>query len=151
MYSVQFSHSVASDTLQPHGLQHARALCSSPAPTAYSVSCPLSWWYHPTISSSVVPFSFCLQSFPVSGSFLKSQSYQVAKVLELQLQHQSFQWIFRVDLLYNWLVWSPCSLRDSQELSPIPQMKYINFSVLSLLNGPTVISAHAYQKNPSFD
>jgi len=56
-------------TLQPHGLQHAGLPCLSPSPGAYSNSCPLSWWCHPTISSSVIPFSSCLQSFPASGSF----------------------------------------------------------------------------------
>ena len=62
-------------TLQLHGLQHARLPCSSPTPWAYSNSCPSSRWCHPTISSSVVPFSSCLQSFPVSGSFLMSQLF----------------------------------------------------------------------------
>ena len=64
-----FSHSVMSDSLRPHGLQHARLPCPSPIPKACSNSCPLSQWCHPTISSSVFPFSTCLQSFPVSGSF----------------------------------------------------------------------------------
>ena len=73
--SVQFSHSVVSDSLQPHGLQYARLLCPSPAPSAYSNSCPLSRWCHPTISSSVIPFSFCLQSSPASGSFLVGQFF----------------------------------------------------------------------------
>ena len=67
--SLQFSRSVVSNSLQPHGLQHARPPCPSPTPRVHSNSCPLSWWYHPTISSSVVPFSSCLQSFPASGSF----------------------------------------------------------------------------------
>ena len=59
--SIQFSHSVMSDSLQPHGLlQHVRPLCPSPTPGAFSNSCPLSWWFHPTISSSVIPFSSCL-------------------------------------------------------------------------------------------
>ena len=66
--SVQFSHSVVSDSLQPHELQHARPPCPSPTPGVYSNSCPSSWWCHPAISSSVVPFSSYLQSFPVSGS-----------------------------------------------------------------------------------
>ena len=70
--SVQLSRSVVSDSLWPHGLQHARLPCPSPTPTVYSNSCPLSRWYHPTISSSVVPFSSCLQSFPASGSFQMS-------------------------------------------------------------------------------
>ena len=73
--SVQFNHSVMSDSLQPHGLQHARLPCPSPTPGACSNSCPSSWWCHPTISSSVVPFSYCLQSFPASGSFPMSQFF----------------------------------------------------------------------------
>ena len=67
-----FSRSVMSDSLQPHGLQHARLPCSSSSPRTCSNSCPLSWWCHLTISSSVVPFSSCLQSFPASGSFPES-------------------------------------------------------------------------------
>ena len=70
---VQFSGSVVFDSLRPHGLQHTRPPCPSPTPGVYSNSCPLSRWCHPTISSSVVPFSSCLQSFPVSGSFPISQ------------------------------------------------------------------------------
>ena len=73
--SVQFSHSVMSDSLQPHGLQHSRLPCPSPTPGAYSNSCPLSWWCHSTTSSSVFPFSSCLQSFPASGSFPLSQFF----------------------------------------------------------------------------
>ena len=73
--SVQFSHSVMSDSLQPHGLQHARPPCPSPTPGVYSNSCPLSRWCHPAISSSVVPFSSCPQSFPASGSFQMSQFF----------------------------------------------------------------------------
>ena len=67
--SIQFSRSVVSDSLWPHGLQHARAPYPSPTPEVYSNSCPLGRWCHPAISSSVVPFSSCLQSFPASGSF----------------------------------------------------------------------------------
>ena len=67
--SVQFSHSVVSNILWPHGRQHARLPCLSPTPRAYSNSCPLSQWCHPTITSSVVPFSSCLQSFPASVQF----------------------------------------------------------------------------------
>ena len=73
--SVQFSHSVMSNSLRPHGLQHTRLPCPSPTPEAYSNSCPLSQWCHPTISSSVIPFSSRLQSFPASGSFLVSQFF----------------------------------------------------------------------------
>ena len=73
--SVQFSHSVVSDSSRPHGLQHARPSCPSPTPRVYSNSCPLSRWCHPTSSSSVVPFSSHLQSFPTSGSFPMSQFF----------------------------------------------------------------------------
>ena len=97
--SVQFSCSVMSDSLRPHKPQHARLPCLSPTPGAYSNSCPSSWWCHPAISSYAIPYS-CLQSFPASGSFpWVSSSHQVAKVLEFQLQHQSFQWTPRTDLL----------------------------------------------------
>ena len=99
----QFSSVAQSDSLWPHGLKHARLLCPSPNPGAYSNSCPLCEWCHPTISSFVIPFSFCLQSFPASGSFKwVTSSHEVAKVLELQ--HQSFHWYsglisFRMDWL----------------------------------------------------
>ena len=73
--SVQFTHLVVFGSLQPHGLQHDRPLCPSPTPGAYSSSCPLSWWCHPIISSSVVPFSFHLQSFLTSGSFSMNQFF----------------------------------------------------------------------------
>ena len=73
--SVDFSHWVTSDSLWPNGLQHTRLPCPSPTPRACSNSCPLSWWCHPTISSSVVPFSSCLRSFPASGSFPMSQLF----------------------------------------------------------------------------
>ena len=73
--SVQFNRSVLSDSLQSHGLQHARPPCPSPTPRVYSNSCPLNWWCHSTISSSVLPFSSCLQSFPASGSFPMSQFF----------------------------------------------------------------------------
>ena len=73
--SVQFSHSVMSDSLWPHGLQHARLPCPSPTPGTCSNSCPSGQWCHPTISSSVIPFSSCLQSFPATGSFPINQFF----------------------------------------------------------------------------
>ena len=75
VFSVQFSRSVMSDSLQPHGLQHARPPCPSPAPRVYSNLCLLNQWCHPTISSSVIPFSSRLQSFSASGSFQMSQFF----------------------------------------------------------------------------
>ena len=73
--SVQFSHSVMSNSLQPHGLQLVRPPCPSPTPRVYPNSCPLSQWCHPTITSSVIPFSACPQSLPASGSFQMNQFF----------------------------------------------------------------------------
>ena len=75
LFSVQFSHSVVSDSLWPHEPQHTRPPYPSPTPRVYPNPCPLSRWCHPTISSSVIPFSFCPQSFPASGSFQMSQLF----------------------------------------------------------------------------
>ena len=93
---VQFSNSVISTSLGPNGLQHTRLPCPSPPPRDCSNLCPLSPWPHPTISSSVIPFSSCLQSFPAS-------SHQVAQVLQVQVQHQSFHKInySPINLFFN--------------------------------------------------
>ena len=89
--AVQFSYSVVSDSLRPHGLQHPRPPCPSPTPRVYSNSFPTSRWYHPTISSSVFPLPHAFNVSQDQGLFKwVSSSYQVAKVLEFQLQHQSF-------------------------------------------------------------
>ena len=132
--SVQFSHLVMSDSLQPHGLQHARLPGPSPTPRACSNSCLLCRWCHPTISSSIVPFSSHLQYSPASGSFPMSQFFASggqsigvsasASVLPMNIQ--------------DWLAWSPCCPRDSQESSPTPQFKSINSLVLSFLYSPTL-------------
>ena len=109
-------------------------------------SCPLSQWYHPTILSSVIPFSSCLQSFPASGSFLICQFFASgglsigasasASVLPMNIQD-----------------WFPLELspRDSQESSPTPQFKSISSSVLSFLYSPTLTSIHDCWKNHSLD
>ena len=168
--SVQFSCSVMSDSLWPHGLQHARLPCPSPSPRAYSNSCPSSQWYHHQLpgftQTHVHWFGDAIQpSHPLSSpsppalnlapnkSLFKwvNSSHQVAKVLKFQLQHQSFQWIARTDLLQNGLVGSPCSPRDSQESSPTPQFKSINSSALCLIHSPTLTSIHDHWKNHSFD
>ena len=109
---------------------------------------------------SVIPSNhlFLCHSFLLLPSILLSISvfskessflYQVARVLELH--HQSFQWIFRTDFPYYGLVWSPCSPKDSQESSPTPQFKSINFLTLSFLYGKTLTTMHDYWKNHSFD
>ena len=151
--SVQFS-SVAHSclTLQPHESQHPRPPCPSPTPGAYSNSYPSSQWCHPAISSSVVPFSSCPQSFPALGSFPMSQlfawggqSIRVSawtSVLPTNIQDGS---------PLGWLVGSSCSPRDSQESSPTPQFKSIDSSVLNFLYCPTLTSIHNYSKNHSLD
>ena len=156
--SVQFSSvqslspSVVSDSLRPHESQHARPPCPSPTPGIHSDSRPSSPWCHPAISSSVVPFSSCPQSSQHQSLFQwVNTSHKVAKVLELELEHHSFQRNPRVDLLQNGLVGSPWSPRDSQESSLTPQFKSINSSVLSLLHSPTLTSIHDYWKNHSLD
>ena len=145
-----FSHSVVSDCLWHRGLQQARPPCPSPSPRACSKSCPLSRWFHPIILSSVIPFSSCLLSFPASRSFPMSQLFPSgsqsmgasASVLPMNIQG----W-FPLD----WLVWSPCSPRDSQESSPTPQFKSIDSSVRSLLYGLTLTSVHDHWENHSFN
>ena len=149
---VQFSSVAQSDSLRPHESQHARPSCPSPTPGVYSNSSPSSWWCHPAISSSVVPFSSCPNPSQHQGLFqCVSSSHQVAKVLEFQLQHQSFQWTPRTELLQDGLVGAPCSSRDSQESSPTPQFKTIHFSALSFLYSPTLTSIHGHWKNHRLD
>ena len=133
--SVQFSCSVVSDYLWPHGLQHARLPCPWPMPRTCLNSCPLSLWCHPTISSSVIPFSSCLQSFPASGSFPMSQFF----ALDGQSIGASGLISFRID----WL--------DFLAVQGMSQFKSINFSMLSLLYGSTLTSIHDHWKNHTFD
>ena len=103
---------------------------------------------HPLSSSS--PPAFNLSQHQGLFQWVSS-SHQVASVLEFQLQHQSFQCIFRTDFLQDWLVGSPCSPRDSQESSPTPQFKSTNSLALSFLYSQTLPSIHDYWKNHSFD
>ena len=147
---LQFS-SVAQlcPTLWPHGLQHARFPCPSPTPRAYSNSCPLSWWCQTTISSSVIPFSFHLQSFPASGSFPVSQFFASGS--------QSIGVSALASVLpMNWspLGWTDLICLQSKGLSRVfsnTQFNTINSSALSFLYTPTLTSIHDYWKNHSFD
>ena len=136
------------NSLWPHEPQHTRPLCPSPTPGVHPNPCPLSRWCHPTISSSVVPFSSGLWSFPASGSFQRSQFFTsggqsigvsvLASVLPMNIQ----DW-FPLGLTG----WSPFSPRDSQESSPTPQFKSINSSTLSFLCSSTLTSIHDDWKN----
>ena len=141
-----------SDSLLPHGPQHARPPCPSPTPGVYPNSCPLSRWCHPTISSSVISFSSCLQSFPASGSFQMNQlsasggqSIRVsasASVLPVNTQDWS---------PLGWTGWISLQSRDSQESSSTPQFKSIGSLALSFLYSPTLTSIHDCWKNHSLD
>ena len=133
------------------GLQHAKLPSPSPSHRVCSDSCQLSQWCYLTISPSVTPFSLCLQSFPASGSFPMNQLFTSgsqsfgasASVLPVNTQ----DWF-----PLGWTVWSPCSPRDFQESSPIPQFESINSLVHSLhYYGPTLTSIHECWKNHSFD
>ena len=139
-----------SNSLWPQGLQQARLPCPSPSLRVCSNSCPLSWWCHPTISFSVAPFSSCPQSFPASGSFSMSRIFASAGQSMPQLQHQSFQWIFRVDFPEDWLVWSPCCPRDFQKSSLAPQFESINSVAFCLLYGPALTTVHDHWDKLSF-
>ena len=150
--SVHSSPSVVSDTLWPHGLQHARLPCPSPIPRACSNSCSSSRWFHPTISFSVIPFSSSLQSFPASGSFPGSQffasgdrSIEVsasASVLPMNVQ----DW-FPLRLT-GWISLQSKGLSKS---SPAPQSKSINSLALSFLYGPALTSIYDYWENHSYE
>ena len=135
---VQFSCSVMSDSLRPHALQHSRLPCPSPTPRACSNSCPSSRWCHPTISSSIVPFFSCLQSFPASGSFPRSQFFTSggqsikasARVLPMNIQDwfpqqscvkEEKNWWRLFSNLYWFYIWTSskillvCKLKDSKD------------------------------------
>ena len=126
--------------------------CSTPgfpslAPRMCSNSCPSSRWCHPTISSSVTPFSSCLKSFPASGSFPISWLFASGgQSIGASASASVLQWIFRVDFLEDWWVWSPCSPSNSQESSLASQFKSINSSLCS----PTLTSIRDHWKNRSF-
>ena len=141
-----------SDSLWPHESLHARPPCPSPTPRVHSNSHPSSRWCPPAISSSVDPFSSSPNPSQHQSLFQwVNSSHEVAKVLDFQLQHHSFQRNPRADLLQNGLVASPCSPRDSQESSPTPQFKSINSSVLSFLHSPTLTSICDHWINHSLD
>ena len=148
--SVQFSHSVVSNSFWPHESQHARPPCPSPIPVVHSDSRPSSQWCHPAISSSVIPFSSCPQSLPASVfsnestlgmRWPKYWSFSFSIIASKEIPGL----IFRMD----WLdLRSP---RDSQESSPTLQFKSINSSALRFLHSPTLTSIRDHWKNQSLD
>ena len=149
--SVQFSHSVMSDSLRPHKLRHT--MLPSPTPRACSNSCPSSQWCYPTISSSVVPFSSCPQSLPAAGSFQMSQFFTLggqsigvstlASVLPMNTQDWfPLEWTSWISLLSKGL---------SRVFSNTTVQKHQFFSSQLSLYSPTLTSIHDYWKNHSLD
>ena len=117
--SVLVSCSVMSDSLWSYGLQHTRLPCPSPTPGVYPNSCPLSRWCHPTILSSVVPFSSCLQSFPASGYFQVSQLFATGgQSIGVSASTSVLPMNTQTHFIHDGLVGSPCSPTDTQESSP---------------------------------
>ena len=151
MCSVQFSCSVMSNSLRPHGLQHSRPPCPSPTPRVYSKSCPLSRWWHPTISSSVFPFSHH-QSFPASGSFPVSQFFtsggqsigasDSASVLPMNIQ----DWF-----PLGWTGWISLQSKGFSRVFSNTTVQKHQFFSAQFLYGPTLTSIHGYWKNHNFD
>ena len=145
----QFSHSVVFDSLRPHESQHSRLPCLSPTPGVHPNSCLSSRWCHPVISSSVVPFSSCLQSLPASvfsnesTHCMRWPKYWSFSFSIIPSKEQPGLISFRMD----WLD----LLARSQESFQTPQFKSINSSALSFLYSPTLTSIHDYWKNHSFD
>ena len=150
--SVQFSHSVVSDSLKFRGLQHTRPPCPSPAPGACSNSCLLSLWWHATILSSVIPFSSCLQFFPASRSFPMSQLFPPGgqsfgasastSVLPMNIQ----DWF-----PLGWTGWISLQSKGLSRVFSNNTVQSINSLVLSFLYSPTLTSIHNYWKNHTFD
>ena len=148
----QFSHSVVSDSLQPHKSQHTRPPCPSPTPGAHPNSCASSWWYHPAISSSVIPFSSCPQSLPASWSFPVSQLFVSggqsigvsASASDLPMNTEDWS-------LLGWTGWISLQSKGLSRIFSNTKFKSINSSVLSFLYGTTLTSIHDFWKNHSFD
>ena len=147
--SVQFSRSVVSSSLRLHEPQQARPPCPSPTPRVHPNPCPSSRWCIPTISSSVVPFSSCLQSFPASGSFRRSQLFasggQIIRSFSFNIIPSNKHPGLRID----WL--DLLSVQGTLKSSPTPHFKSINSSMLSFFYTPTLTSIHDHWKNHSLD
>ena len=145
---VQFNCLVVSNSLWPHGLQHARL------PSHHQLLELTETHFH-QVDDAIQPSHSLSSPSPPTFNLAQHQGlfkwvsslHQMAKVLEFQLQHQSFQWIFWTDFLSDWLVASPCSLRDSKESYPTPQFKSIHSLVLSFRYRLTLTSIHDYWKN----
>ena len=140
--SGQFSHSVVSDSLQPHGLQHARLPCPSPTPGVYSNSCPSSRWCPPAISSSVVPF-FLLQSFPASWSSSVSQFFgSGAQIIGVSASASVLPMNSQDWFPLGWTGWISLQTKGLSTVFSNTKFKSINYSALSFLYSPALTSIH---------
>ena len=150
--SVQFSSSVVSDFLWPHEPQHSRPPCPSTTPGVYPNSCPLSWWCHPTISSSVISFSSCPQSFPASGSFQMSQLFTSgsqstgvsASTSDFPMNTQDWSPL-------GWTGWISLQSKGLSRVFSNTTVQNINSSALSFVYSPTLTSIHDPWKNHSLE
>ena len=146
------AQSCPTDSLWSHRLQHARCSCPLTTPGAFSNSCPSCWWCHPTISSTVVPFSSCLQSFPASGSFSMRQFFASggqsigasasASVLPMNIQ----EWFS-----LGWTGWIFLQSKELSRVFSITPVQNISSSALSFLYSSTLTYIFDYRKNQSFD
>ena len=151
-FLVQFSRPVVSDSLWPHEPQHTRPPCPSPTPGVHPNPCPLSWWCHPTISSSVVPFSSCPWSFLASVSFPMSQLFAkggqsigisaLASVLPMNTQDWS---------PLGWTCWISLQSKGLSRVFSNATVQSISSSVVSFLYSPTLTPIHDHWKNHSLD
>ena len=147
MLLLFLSHYVMFDSLWLCGPQTIRLSRSPLSPKVYSDSCPLSWWFYLTISFSAIPFSFAFHLFQHQGLFQRVIFFffsSGSQCIGASSPASILSMIFRVHFLWDWLVWSPCNPRDSQESSLAPQFKSINSSALSLLEGPALTFIHDY-------
>ena len=150
---VQFSHSVMSDSLWPHGLQHTRLPCPSPTPKACSNSCPSSWWCHPIHLILCCPFLLLPSTFPSIRVFSNESALPIKWP-----KYWSFSFSISPSNEYSGLIFFRMDWfdrlevqRDPQESSPTPQIKSINSSALNFLYSPTLTSVHDYWKSHRFD
>ena len=141
-----------SDSLQPHGLKHIRLLCPLLSPRVCSKSCPLSPWCHPTISSSVLRFSSCLQSFPASGSFQMSQFFTLGgQIIGVSASTSVFPMNIQDWSPLGWTGWISLQSKGLSRVFSNTTVQKHQFFGTRLLHSPTVTTIHDYWKNHSLD
>ena len=152
VFNVHFSRSVVSDSMRPHEPQHARPPCPSPTPEVHSNSCPSSRWYHPAISSSVVPFSSCPQSSPAWGSFQMSQLFTSGGQSIGVSASASFPPMNTQDWSpLGWTGWISLQSKGLSRVFSNTTVQKHHSSAFSFLHSPTLTSIHDHRKNHSLD